>query len=75
MNPIDISKVNCPGCGNSGSDLNADSQIEFTGHVDHEGWIACPDCGAYVDFNEAGDVTDTNGHAGEWTAALHGAMG
>lgn len=71
MKQINLDAVACPSCGTSGKDnLNADSQIEYTGRVDGDGWISCPDCGCYAEFDEDGEVTKTNHHGMEWQAQM-----
>jgi len=62
MQQINLAKVACPNCGNSGAEaLDADSQIEHTGRVDGEGWISCPNGDWLVEFTEDGDVTKQEG--------------
>jgi len=76
MQPINLDKVACPQCGTSGTDnLNACSQIEYTGRVDGAGWISCPDCGETVDFTEDGEIVNYDGpHIGEWVSMLSGQL-
>lgn len=76
MQSINLNAVACPHCGTSGADhLNASSQIEYTGHVDVEGWINCPDCGATVEFTESGEVTMASGpEPEEWAVQLGSAI-
>lgn len=76
MREINLNAVACPHCGTSGaSNLNSDSQIEFTGRVDGEGWINCPDCGATCEFTEDGEVTMASGtEPAEWAVQLGSAI-
>lgn len=72
MKQLNLDEVACPHCGTSGKDnLNADSQTEYTGRVDGDGWIACPDCGNYVEFTEDGEVTKSKHNGMEWQAQMH----
>ena len=74
MRQINIDEVACPECGTSGKDkdnLNACSQIEYTGRVDGKGWISCPGCGECIDFTEDGEIVDYEGpHIGAWASML-----
>lgn len=65
-----------PHCGVSGADnLNSDSQIRYTGRVDGEGWVSCPECGSYVEFKEDGTVTDYKGPVeSEWWVQVDAAL-
>lgn len=76
MKDINLDAVACPCCGTSGaSNLNASAQIDFTGCVDGEGWINCPDCGATVEFDEEGNVEMASGaEKFEWAIQLASAI-
>lgn len=76
MQSINLNAVACPHCGTSGADnLNASSQIEYTGHVDGEGWINCPGGGATCEFTESGEVTMASGtEPSEWAVQLGSAI-
>lgn len=76
MREINMDKVACPNCGTSGAEnLDANSQIEYTGHVDTDGWIACPDCGSLAEFTEDGDVTKaTVVSAFKWAVVIVAAL-
>ena len=75
MRSINLDALACPGCGTSGrGNLTASSQIEYTGRVDGEEWVRCPGCGAWCDFDEDGDVIDSNGLEMSWRANLMGAL-
>lgn len=76
MQAINLNAVACPHDGTSGAEnLNASSQIEYTGHVDGEGWINCPTCGAVVEFTESGEVTMASGvEPHEWSVQLGSAI-
>lgn len=76
MKKIHLDKVACPHDGTSGADnLNANSQIEYTGRVDGEGWISCPNCGGYAEFTEEGTVTDSKvSSAFKWAVTICSAI-
>ena len=76
MERFNLNRVACPHCGTSGNgNLNASSQIEYTGHVDGNAWVSCPDCGAFVDFTEDGEITDHGGaFEMEWQVNIDSAL-
>ena len=76
MREINLNAIACPHCGTSGAKtLNASSQIKHTGHVDVEGWVNCPDCGATCEFTEFGEVKVASGtDPFEWAVQLDSAI-
>lgn len=77
MREINMDAVACPHCGTSGAEnLNASSQIDYTGRVDGDAWINCPDCGATCEFTEDGEVTMASGtEEFDWAVQVVSAMG